>query len=185
MSSYREIVTKAVLGKGKKIFTHSHFIDVSNTPTNVLGCWVINHNFKGNKEDSNIVVNGSYDINIWYSYDNDTKTDVVKETFNYKETVHIREKDGVDYTDASIIVRSLKDPTCKEVKIEENKINYTVEEELGIELVGDTKVKILVDDNMDDWEEIVDESDALEKIDEEVDENYLEKDPKEEQKGKE
>lgn len=174
MSSYREIVTKAVLGKGKKVFNHSHFIDVGKTPSNVLGCWVINHNFKGVKEGSLIIVSGSYDINIWYSYENDTKTDVVKETFSYKENVNIREKDGVDYTDASIIVRSLKDPTCKEVKIDGNRINYKVEEELGIELVGDTKVKILVDDDMDDWEEIVDERDALNQIEEQVNEDYLE-----------
>ena len=93
MSSYREIVTKAVLGKGKKIFNHSHFVNVNNTPSNVLGCWVINHNFKGNKEGSVITVTGSYDINIWYSYDNDTKTDVVKETFNYKEDVNSKYSD--------------------------------------------------------------------------------------------
>ena len=178
MSSYREIVTKAVLGKGKKVFTNKHFIEVQNKPTNVLGCWVINHNFKGDKNENTIVVSGSYDINIWYSYDNDTKTDVVKETFNYKEKVNIREHEGVDYSDASIIVRSLKDPTCSEVSIDNNKINYTVEEEIGIELVGDTKVKILVDDNMDDWEEIVDETETMDKIDSEVNENYLSDNPK-------
>ena len=174
MSSYREIVTKAVLGKGKKVFTNKHFIEVNNNPTNVLGCWVINHNFKGDKTDNFITVSGSYDINIWYSYDNDTKTDVVKETFNYKENVNIKEKEGVDYSDASIIVRSLKDPTCSEVSISDNKINYTVQEEIGIELIGDTKVKILADDETDDWEEIVDENEALRDIDKEVNENYLE-----------
>lgn len=178
MSSYKEIVTKAVLGKGKKVFTHAHYVNVNNVPNNVLGCWVINHKFNGVKEDSQVIVNGSYDINIWYSYDSDTKTDVVKETFSYKEKVNIREKDGADFTSASIIVRSLKDPACKEVNIDGNKINYKVEEELGIELVGDTKVKILVDDNMDDWEEIIDEREALEEIEKEVDENYLEKDSK-------
>ena len=87
MSSYREIVTKAVLGKGKKTFTHTHFIDVGKTPSTVLGCWVINHNFSGQKEGSTVIVSGSYDINIWYSYENDTKTDVVKETFSYKEKI--------------------------------------------------------------------------------------------------
>ncbi len=181
MSSYREIVTKAVLGKGKKVFTNTHSIEVSNTPSNVLGCWVINHNFSGSKDGNSILVSGSYDVNIWYSYDKDTKTDVVKETFHYKENVNIKEKEGVDYTDTSIIVRSLKDPTCKEVSIDKNKINYKVEEELGIELVGDTKVKILVDDNMDDWEEIEDvknTEEALNKIDSEVNENYLEKEEK-------
>ena len=179
MSSYREIVTKAVLGKGKKIFKNNHFVEVTNIPNNVLGCWVINHNFSGTKEGNVIVVSGSYDINIWYSYDNDTKTDVVKETFHYKENVNIREKEEVDYTDASIIVRSLKDPTCSEVSIDGNKINYKVEEELGIELIGDTKVKILVEDNMEDWEEIEDTNEAMKEIDSEVNENYLEKEEKE------
>ena len=175
MSNYREIVTKAVLGKGKKVFTHNHFVNTLENPTNVLGCWVINHNFKGNKEGSVITVTGSYDINIWYSYANDTKTDVVKETFNYKENINIREKEGVDYSDASVIVRALKDPSCTNVKIDGNKINYQVDSELGIELIGDTKVKILVDENMDDWEEIVDTKDAMGAIEKSVNEDYLEK----------
>ena len=178
MSSYKEIVTKAVLGKGKKLFKNKHFIEVNNKPNNVLGCWVINHNFKGEKNNNNILVTGSYDINIWYSYDNDTKTDVVKETFNYKENVNIRDNPDVDYTDSSIIVRSLKDPTCSEVSIDDNKINYIVEEEIGIELIGDTKVKILVDENPDDWEEIVDSKEVFNKIDSEVNENYLEDEKK-------
>ncbi len=175
MSNYREIVTKAVLGKGKKVFTHNHFVNTLENPTNVLGCWVINHNFKGNKEGSIITITGSYDINIWYSYANDTKTDVVKETFNYKENINIREKEGVDYSDASVIVRALKDPSCTNVKIDGNKINYQVDSELGIELIGDTKVKILVDENMDDWEEIVDTKDAMDAIEKSVNEDYLEK----------
>ena len=33
MSSYREIVTKAVLGKGKKVFHHTNFIEVEKEPT--------------------------------------------------------------------------------------------------------------------------------------------------------
>ena len=175
MSNYREIVTKAVLGKGKKVFTNNHFVNTLENPTNVLGCWVINHNFKGNKEGSIITITGSYDINIWYSYANDTKTDVVKETFNYKENINIREKEGVDYSDASVIVRALKDPSCTNVKIDGNKINYQVDSELGIELIGDTKVKILVDENMDDWEEIVDTKDAMDAIEKSVNEDYLEK----------
>ena len=173
MSNYREIISKSVISKGKKNFLKEGSILVSNKPKTVLGCWVINHQFNGVKQDNQVIINGSYDINIWYSYDNDTKTDVVKETFNYKETVNIREKDGVDYTEAGVIVRSLKDPTCSEVSIDGNKINYTVKEEIGIELVGDTKVKILVDDETDDWEEIVDKKETLDKIDSEVNENYL------------
>ena len=169
MSSYREIVTKAVLGKGKKIFNHSHFVNVNNTPSNVLGCWVINHNFKGNKEGSVITVTGSYDINIWYSYDNDTKTQVIKETNNYSEVVHLREREE-ETTNEEIIVRSLKQPSCVKVDIDGNNINYTIEKELGIELVGDIKMKVEANDDEDPWDEIVEEKQEDEEIDKKIDE---------------
>lgn len=169
MSSYREIVTKAVLGKGKKIFNHSHFVNVNNTPSNVLGCWVINHNFKGNKEGSVITVTGSYDINIWYSYDNDTKTQVIKETNNYSEVVRLREREE-ETTNEEIIVRSLKQPSCVKVDIDGNSINYTIEKELGIELVGDIKMKVEANDDEDPWDEIVEEKQEDEEIDKKIDE---------------
>ena len=43
MSSFKEIVTKAIIGKGKKHFKNSYSITTENVPTTVLGCWVINH----------------------------------------------------------------------------------------------------------------------------------------------
>ena len=168
MSNYKEIVTKAVVSKGKKLFTTNHNVSVSN-PSTVLGCWVINHNFNGTKSGNNIVINGSYDVNIWYSYDNDTKTDVVKETNTYHEVVHMR---NVDVDGEEIIVRSLKQPNPLKVEINGNNINYVIEKELGIELVGDVKVKIEANEEDDNWDEIVEE----EKVEEEIDnvkEDYI------------
>lgn len=43
MPNYKEIVTKAILGKGKKLFTTTNKVTVENKPTTILGCWVINH----------------------------------------------------------------------------------------------------------------------------------------------
>ena len=43
MSNFKEIVTKAVVGKGKKYYKNSYTIETEHTPTTVLGCWVINH----------------------------------------------------------------------------------------------------------------------------------------------
>lgn len=43
MANYREIVTKAVIAKGKKLFTSNGEVKVNNTPSTILGCWVINH----------------------------------------------------------------------------------------------------------------------------------------------
>ena len=167
MSNYKEIVTKAVVSKGKKLFTTNHVVSVSN-PSTILGCWVINHNFNGTKSGNNIIINGSYDVNIWYSYDNDTKTDVVKDTNTYHEVVHMRNTDNIDGEE--IIVRSLKQPNPLKVEIDGNNINYVIEKELGIELVGDVKVKIEANEEDDNWDEIVEE----EKIDEEIDNNIKE-----------
>ena len=163
MSNYKEIVTKAVVSKGKQLFTTNHNVEVSN-PSTILGCWVINHNFNGTKSNNNIVINGSYDVNIWYSYDNDTKTDVVKETNTYKEVVHMRNVDDIDGEE--IIVRSLKQPNPVKVEINGNNINYIIEKELGIELVGDVKVRIEANEEDDNWDEIVEESKEIDNINE-------------------
>ena len=156
MSNYKEIVTKAVVSKGKKLFTSTNNVMVNN-PSTILGCWVINHNFNGVKEGNKIIIDGSYDVNIWYSYDNDTKTDVVRETNKYSEVINMRERDNT--SGEEIIVRSLKQPSCVKVDIDGNNITYTIEKELGIELVGDIKVKIEANLDEDPWDEIVEEKD--------------------------
>jgi len=57
-----------------------------------------------------------------------------------------------------IIIRSLKQPTCISAKEEGNVINLEIEKELGIEIIGDTKVKISsVDDEDDNWDILGDE----------------------------
>lgn len=45
MSTFREIVTKSVIGKGKKTFSNTYTLtpESDKTPTTILGCWVINH----------------------------------------------------------------------------------------------------------------------------------------------
>ena len=172
MSNYKEIVTKAVISKGKKLFTTDHSVEVNN-PSTILGCWVINHNFNGTKSGNNIVINGSYDVNIWYSYDNDTKTDVIRETNTYNEVINMRNRDNIDGEE--IIVRSLYQPNCSNVEINDNKIKFSIDKELGIEIVGETKVKIAIEEDEDPWDIIDDDftKEDEKEIDEEVNENYL------------
>ena len=159
MANYKEIVTKAVVSKGKKLFTSTERVAVEN-PSTVLGCWVINHNFQGIKRDNSIVIEGSYDVNIWYSYDNDSKTDVIKKTDTYQEVIHMKKVD--DVTGEEIIVRSLKQPNCIKVEIDGDNIIYTVEKELGIELVGDVKVKIEANEEEEIWDDIVEDPSKIE-----------------------
>ena len=152
--AYREIVTKAVIGKGKKKYINSYDIEVDNIPTTVLGCWIINHNFKAHEEKDKIIIDGSFDANVWYSYDNDTKTMVTSKNITYTEEEKLNVTDKEVGT-RDIIIRSLKQPTCISAKNEGNIIKLDIEKELGIEIVGDTKVKIAsVDDEDDTWDEL-------------------------------
>ena len=175
MAVYKEIVTKAVIGKGKKNITTSNSIKPEILPTTILGCWVINHNFQGVKSGDKIRIDGSYDVNIWYSCEDDTKTEVVRQHNNYSETVQVRRRVDSDTSREEVIVRSLSQPTCTKAEIIDGTIHYTIEKELGIELVGDTKVKIAIDENEDPWDDLVDsEEDRIDNaIDQEVSEDYL------------
>ncbi len=177
MANYREIVTKTVLGKGKKLFTNHYSLTPEEVPSTILGCWVINHKFEGVKEQNKIRVRGTSDVNIWYSYDNNTKTLVSKQTITYDELLNVNKKRESNINDNSeVIVESLKDPTCTKVEIKDGKIEYDIEKELGIEIVGDAKVRIAIDDSEDEWEEILEEpeeKDIISEIDKEVKENFI------------
>ncbi len=175
MANYREIVTKTVLGKAKKRFVNHYSITPEQKPTTILGCWVINHKFEGLKDGSKVRIKGTSDVNIWYAYDNDTKTLVSKQTINYNELVSVSKKIESDLTnDSEIIIRSLNGPTCTKVSIKENSIEYDIEKELGIEIVGDSKVRIAVDDNEDEWEDLTEESKDEDKIMDDIDQNVKE-----------
>ena len=173
MTNYKEIVTKAVIGKAKKT-SHGQFkIVPDEMPNTVLGCWVINHSFRGSNKDGKVEVDGSFDINVWYSQDNDTKTKVSTERFTYSDLlpVTIKSNGTLDNT-SEIMVRSLKQPTVTDVNIEGNEVIMNVEKELGVEVVGDTKLRIPVEDDEDEYEVIEDEK--IDNIDE-ITDDYIER----------
>ena len=178
MSAYKEIVTKAVVGKGKKYYKNTYKVNTDSTVDTVLGCWVINHTFSGSEENNRIVINGSFDVNLWYSYNNDTKTTVITKKIKYSESVMIRQREETDSSVKDIIVRSLKQPNCVNAKEQGNSIVIDIEKELGIEIVGDTKVKVAVEEDEEPWD-VIDDNEYTDEVDKEIDKNvkedYLEK----------
>ena len=114
-----------------------------------------------------------FDVNIWYSYDNNTKTDVVSSNISYEEKVRVTVKND-EISDTDVIVRSLKNPSCIDVSNENDTIKYTISKELGIEIVGDTKIKIPISNNEDEYDIIIDEDSLGDEIEKSVNTNYLE-----------
>ncbi len=162
-SNFKEIVTKTVVGKGRKTFKTNHSLTPENTPNTVLGCWVINHTFTGTNRKNEVTVNGTFDVNVWYSYDNDSKTAVTTRNFTYQETLKLRVKDYDSLTNENeIIVRSLKQPTVQDVNIKDNEVHLSIEKELGVEIVGESKVKIAILEDELPWDDIEEEPDINE-----------------------
>ena len=171
---FKEIVTKAVIGKGKKQFKDSYNVLADHNANTILGCWVINHNFKGTVKGDKVIIDGNYDVNIWYSYDNDTKTGVVNKSIAYSETVGVKTKEGTTLDGSDIIVRALKQPTCSNVNIKDDVIEFDIEKELGIEVVNDEKVKIAIEEDEEPWDILEeDQAEIEETIDNEVKEDFI------------
>ena len=59
-----------------------------------------------------------------------------------------------------------------------NSIVIDIEKELGIEIVGDTKVKVAVEEDEEPWD-VIDDNEYTDEVDKEIDKNvkedYLEK----------
>ena len=170
MAEYKEIVTKAVIAKGKKSTSNKYTLEPEEIPNTILGCWVINNTFNGTSVGDSIIVNGSFDVNVWYSYDNDSKTAVSTKKYNYSDTMHMKSLNSLD-SRPEVLVKSLKQPTVADVKIDNGVVNLSIDKELGIEIVGNTKIKLPVE-TLDDDYEILEDDPPLEEIDK-VNEDYL------------
>ena len=170
MAEYKDIVTKAVIAKGKKSTSNKYTLEPEEIPNTILGCWVINNTFNGTSVGDSIIVNGSFDVNVWYSYDNDSKTAVSTKKYNYSDTMHMKSLNSLD-SRPEVLVKSLKQPTVADVKIDNGVVNLSIDKELGIEIVGNTKIKVPVE-TLDDDYEILEDDPPLEEIDK-VNEDYL------------
>lgn len=145
MNEVREIVTRAVVAKGKKIFRVCELVKPSNDAYSILGCWVINHEFEAELGEKKVDLNGNFEINIWYAYDNNSKTDIARSTVSYNGCIKVREIicDTID-TDCDVIARVLQQPTCTNAKITDQGIEVEVVFEVLVEVIGETKMMVTV-----------------------------------------
>jgi spore coat protein E len=158
MGEYREIITKAVVAKGRKFTKSNHTICPDHSPSSILGCWIINHKYEAEKVGKTVEICGYYDINVWYSYDDNTQTEVVTECVEYKDIVKLKYRDPDCIDDHDVIARVLQQPNCIEAVISPNgnKIIVQVEREFIVEVIGETKICVEVhsSDKCDDDDKV-------------------------------
>jgi spore coat protein E len=145
----REIITKAVCGKGRKFSHVSHSVTPPFSPTSILGAWIINNQYEAVKSGEGVEVVGTYDINIWYSHDRNTKTDVAKETVSYVEVIPLTYLDKKHKSStAEVAAVATQEPNCVEASISSsgNSVIIRVEREFQVEMIAETKVCVVVCD---------------------------------------
>ncbi|MFS0600489.1 outer spore coat protein CotE [Peribacillus frigoritolerans] len=164
MSQYREIITKAVVAKGRKFTKSSHTICPAHHPSSILGCWIINHKYDAKKVGKKVEIHGSYEINVWYSYNHNSKTEVVTEKVQYTDVISLKYRDPDYLDDHEIAAKAVQQPNCLEACISPcgQKIIVHVEREFFVEVVGETKICVAVSPDghcEDDWGSDFDDED--------------------------
>ena len=168
MNEIREIVTRAVVAKGKKIFNLVEKIQTIEKPYSILGCWIINHEFEASKINDVIKLDGEFEVNIWYSKNNNSKTDIIRETISYKKEIVTKTvvKNYLENTD-DILARIIQHPTVTNAKIVDDTVTLDITFEIIAEIIGETKMKVTVFKETENWEEEIDT------IDMDLNENFL------------
>jgi spore coat protein E len=163
MNDIREIVTKAIVEKGKKQIRFAETVKTINNVESVLGCWVLNNSFTADKIAGGVEINGKFEVNIWYAHGENSKTDVVKQVIHYTQIIKTK-KTINDYLeqDNDVIVRMIQPPMCSDVQIVDNNIEIEVVLEAVAEVIGETKIRVNVLDQVPIFEE------DLEDIDDEI-----------------
>jgi len=86
--------------------------------------------------------------------------------------MNVKLKENSEFNNNSeIIVRALTQPSVTDVNVDGSTIDLSVHKEMGVEVIGDAMVKVSVEEETDDYEEIIDEEET--NIDNEINEDYL------------
>ena len=168
MNDVREIVTRAVLAKGRKKCKIKETILINSDVSSVLGCWIINHQFETELNNLEVTVKGSFENNIWYSQDNNTRTDVARATTEYTSVVKVKEvlNDNIS-NHCDVVARILQQPTCTNALITNDGIEIEIVFEVLVEVIGETKMMVNVVSTLC-------KDDDLDMLENEINEDFLE-----------
>lgn len=165
----REIIAKTLVGKGKLAIQERQTISLEENVSKPLGCWIINHKYDTKQNGKNIELTGTYDIQIWYAYDDDKKTNVFYKTIPFNGVFMISWKNVKTVDDETKQkVHVIKYPTATGMtQLNEHEVEIIIESVYFVDVFQDSILTI----------NTVEEEKEDEKIDEEiimnVNPNYL------------
>jgi len=148
----REIVTKAVCGRGSYTYLRSIDLEVpvSHKTIQVLGSHISGSSLDSvtviekTKQGTAVEVKGRYDIHVWYTYDQDTKA--AKTTVTFIEYIPIELYGGESITNPQALVEITRKPRCTKAHVknlgDRTVIRVEIEQQFAAQVIGMTKLKV-------------------------------------------
>lgn len=173
-----QIVTKAVCARGKKRFVNEHVLKPDFRPEKILGYWVGNHHYSAKTFEDSVVINGRYEVTVWYSFDDQSKTDLTKKSFTFSEQIPLKDTEGRLEREEEVLVTERLEPTCMSARVESENLVITVVKAFSVEIIGETKMAIvaypasILEADEDEDEDEDDAEDYAEEYAEDYEEDY-------------
>ena len=145
---YREILTKAIIAKGEKVIDENVSINTNKNISKILGCWIINHKYDISHLNQKIYVKGSYDVFYWFGFDDNTNCGLANKTYEFNDEIpYTYTLEKILLSDKCEIKSSEEcDPFCSSMTYENDIITISVKRKYLLDIIGETKIKVKVDD---------------------------------------
>jgi Outer spore coat protein E (CotE). len=147
----REIIAQTTCGWGFKDIEYIKYIELKKDTnlTRILGCSITNAGkpkaLKWKVPERSryyVPVKGSFDIHVWYSYNNDLETAVASTTVVYHETIPISERSGRPIGPVVATATLETDPVVASTELEGNTIRVVVLLSISAEVVGESRLMV-------------------------------------------
>lgn len=156
-NNIREIYTKAIVAKGKKLSKNTYTFTLNDYPNDILGCWITNHHYEAAIKNRIPKIIGTFDVHIWYSCHDEMDSIVEKHQVTYIDDMQVTKKENREFeTSDQVKGRCLEKPKCLSASHDNQVATIEIEKEMQIEISGETCIKVEVKTEAEVWDEFDD-----------------------------
>ena len=132
----REIYTKAIVAKGKKLSRITYNFTLNHFPDDILGCWITNHHYEAAIKNKIPKMIGTFDVHIWYSYHDEMDSIVEKHQVTYIDDMQVTKKEDREFESSDQVKgRCLNKPKCLSASHNGKDVTMEIEKEMQIEIL--------------------------------------------------
>ncbi|WP_249028770.1 outer spore coat protein CotE [Tannockella kyphosi] len=152
MNQIREIITRAIIGKGKKRTKTKYTFSLEGV-TKILGCWISCHRYEAAISNGIPQVIGVYDLHVWYSNEDGKNCALYKTQISYQEDMEVIKKENrIFNNEDGIEAICTLEPKCVDACLANDQLVIEVEKEMLVQIIGDATLRIKVHQEEETWD---------------------------------